>query len=77
MWKDPHSKRSKLIENIRKKCPVMNFKIQTGLISKPHDFFENKPNRLDEKWIDERIDNFTMFVSRMLFKNNLILDKEV
>lgn len=77
MWKDSCSERSEFIEYIRKKSPVMNFKIEACLIGKSHDFFENEPYRFDKKRIDEGINDFTMFVSRMFLKNNLVLDKKV
>lgn len=77
MWEYSSSKRSELIEDIRKKSPVMDFKVETGFIGKSHDFFKDESDRFNEKWIDERIDDFSMFVSGMLLKNDLILNKEV
>lgn len=77
MWEDSCSERSELIENIGKKSPVMDFKVETCLIGKSHDFFEDEPYRFDKQWIDERINDFTVFVSWMLLKNDLVLNKKV
>lgn len=77
MWEDSCSERSELIENIRKKGPVMYFKIETGLIGKSHDFFEDEPYGFDKQWIDERINDFTVFVSWMFLKNDLVLHEKV
>jgi len=77
MWEDSCPERSELIENIREKSPVMYFKVETGLIGQSHDFFENEPYGFDKKWVDERINDFAMFVSWMLLKNDLVLYKKV
>lgn len=77
MWEDSSSKGSELIEDIRKKGSVMNFEVKTCFIGKSHDFFKNKSNRLNEKRVDKRVDDFPVFISGMLFEDNVILNKKV
>lgn len=77
MWEDSSSKGSELIEDIRKKGSVMNFKVKTCFIGKSHDFFKNKSNRLNEKRVDKRVDDFPVFISGMFFKDNMVLNKKV
>lgn len=55
----------------------MDLEIEASLVGESHNFFQDEPDSLDEKRIDKGVDDFTVLVSRMLFKNNLILNKEM
>lgn len=55
----------------------MYFKIETSFIGKSHDLLENESNSLDEKRVNERVNDFTMLVSRMFIKYDLVLHEEV
>lgn len=55
----------------------MYLKIEAGLISQSHYFLQGKSDILNEERVDERIDDFSMFISWMFIKDNLILHKEV
>ena len=65
------------MEDIRKKCSIVNFKVKTSFIGQSHDLLENKPDIFDEERIDKGIYNFTMLVSRMFIEYDVILNKEV
>lgn len=71
------SERSKLVENIRKQSSVMYLEVETGFIGKSHNLFENKPHRFDKEWIDKRVNDFCVFISGMLIKNDLVLNEKV
>lgn len=77
MWEDSGPERCKLIEDIRKKSPVMNFKVETGFVGKSHDFFEYEPDWLDEEWVDKGVDDFSVFVPGVFFQDDLVLNEEV
>lgn len=55
----------------------MNLEIKTSFIGKSHDFLKNKPDRLNKKRIDKRVNDFSMLIPWVLIKNYLILDKEM
>ena len=65
------------MENIRKKCSIVNFKVEASFVRQPHDLLENESDIFDKERINERIDNFTMFVPRMFIENDMILNKKV
>lgn len=53
MWENSGSKRSKFVEDIRKKSSVMNFKIEASFVSESHYFFENESDRFDKERINK------------------------
>lgn len=77
MREDTHAKWSELVENIRKKCSVVDFEVKTSLVGQPHDLSKDEAYILDEKRIDEGINDLCVAISRMLIQNDLILYKEV
>lgn len=77
MREDPHPQWRELIENIRQQCPIVDFKVKTGLASQSHDFSEEKPYTLDEKRIDKRVYHLSMRITRVFLKHYLILHEEM
>lgn len=53
MREDSHSQWSKLVENVRKQSPVMNFEVKTSFIGQSHYFLKDETYILYEKRIDE------------------------
>lgn len=77
MREDTHAEWSELVEDIRKKCSIVHFEVKTSLVGQPHDLSKDEAHILDEKRIDEGINNFCVAISRMLIQNDLVLHKEV
>ena len=65
------------MEDIRQQSSIMNLEVKASLVSEPHNLFENEPDILDEKRIDEGINNFGVFVAGVLVQANLVLDEEM
>ena len=77
MREDSDSNWGELMEDIGQKSTVVHFEVQASLCRKPHDLSKNKAYVFAEKRVNERVYNFSMTITRMFCKQDLLLDKEV
>jgi len=54
------------MEDVRKQSSVMNLEVKASFVSQSHYLLKYKSDIFNEKWVDERVHYFRMFVPWML-----------
>lgn len=77
MGEDTHAKRSKLVEDIRKKCPVVDLEVKARLVGQSHDLSKDEAHVFDEERVDEGINDLCVAIARVFIQNDMVLHKEM